>query len=206
MAIELKEHTACESQYTDNVTGEKLRLWAIVGGTLAVAFANYEFTERLNYSEKFDSSKDSKWPTWEGPRLSDVEGGEARIQAWLEKSMALRAIRQDRFKQVSEILHSVNPYRVELVSSRFHDFGNCTYVWYKLEFTSARVGIVRADSARYCGCAESEEVKKWGNAKWQALTDFFRQFIGNAPSLWEELSEEVFGQVLDTLRRYQDEV
>lgn len=197
--FELVNHTACESMYRHVDTGEVIRLWAIVGGTLAVAFDNFEFTERLNYCEQFDSSKDAGWPTWEGPRLENVDGGETRIRAWFEKSVELRIIRRERYACIREAVKARSEYHIRLKSRRFHDLDNRTYVWFELDLNSARVSPVTCSSKYYAGRCEGT-IEKWGNQAWRTLAEFFNPLFDNGMPMWEDLTAEVFEQVLAVLR------
>jgi hypothetical protein len=97
-------------------------------------------------------------------------------------------------------MHSDNPYRADWKSRRFHDLGNRTYMYCKLELTSARISPVTVESGCYWGRCE-EEITRWDDEKWKGLRDFFNPLFDNGMPMWEDLTDEQFTDVLEILRK-----
>lgn len=196
--FELVGSTPCETFYKDEVSGERIRLWAIHGGVLAVAFESLEFTQRLNHCDAFDSKKDPNWPQWNGPRLCDVAGGAKRIREWFDKSIVLRAMRRERFARIMEITQ----HGLLIKSRRFHDLGNRVYMWCELHLHPWHASPVTCKSSVYWGRCE-DSITNWADENWKALAGFLNPIFDATGYLvtWEGLDGEVFEELLEKLRK-----
>jgi len=197
MQVELLSHTSCESFY--RVGDEKLRLWAIVGGTLAISFDDYTFQERKNYSEKFDSKLDLNWVKWEGPRTSDFDGGESTLIDFVERNVPLRALRHARKEIIRDILGLSNEYYNNIISSRFHDKENRTYMRCEFDLCDS-ISPITCESGCYWGRCE-RELHMWANDAWKRLANALNPIFDNKRyTTWEQLTDEKFDSLKEEFR------
>lgn len=187
--IILLSYTECESRYLCD--GVVLRLWAIVGGTLAVDFEDFGYSQRYNYSEKFDSNK-SQWETWSGPRIADLDGGAETLRKFIKEQLPKKELQEKRVKILKDT------FGWKITSRRFHDTDNRAYVVFHIDLNHFRCPTITADSASYGGRA-SENCIKFADEKWNKVYSVLQ----NAPyslKCWHELTEEEFNQVVDTMK------
>ena len=206
MEVTLLSHGCCDSYY--QVGEEKLRLWAIVGGTLAVAFDDYSFQERYNHVDKFDTKLDPNWVKWEGPRASDLTDGEQTLVDFMTKNVPLRELRNSRIQEISQIL-GLTEYNNKISSQRFHDLDNRTYMYCHLEIR-AYVPVITATSGCYWGRCD-DEIQKWASPTWKRLASFLKLIWDKRENIystvtWEELSQFDYDCILNEFRIFAKEL
>jgi len=193
--IKLLSHTRCETFY--EVDGVKLRLWAITGGTLAVDFADFGFTERYNYCEAFDAKKHPDWETtWEGPRIEHLEGGATTLIDFVRRNLPKKELRETRKNILNE------KFGYELRSRRYHDLDNRAYFRAKVDLTSARVAGVSVESAYYWGQPDTIQFKYMAQ-EWIELHEWVKNLRGEQWKIHtlDELSEEQFEKYIELLEK-----
>jgi hypothetical protein len=188
--------SACETLY--DVDGKVLRLWIIVGGTPAVAFTNYSFTQRYPVVEKWSqknwSDKDIKYAhqdksNIQGPTFDVLPNGEASLYEYLKETTPLKKLREQRRSEL--------PYVCSIKSTRFHDKDNRCYFHCELRINDRGISPVTASSSCYAGRCE-HEIQKYASQWWKDAVNLFNPIFDKGHSNYEELSEEDF----QTIKRF----
>ena len=165
---------------------ERIRAWAIVGGTMALSLLDHTMTKRFNYCAERDSSIHD-YKTWDGVAIEHFEGGADTIYNYTSKAIAQREVQNDRMK-------AIGPPRFSPV---FWDEGNqCEFIceWNdsvtfnslltrnpKLwQYEASRIVSPIKVSSEYYGGRGEKRVAKYCDENWQKAID-----------LWEALPENI---------------
>ena len=209
--LKLLKSNTCESIYTFNE--EKFRLWAIVGGQLAIGlgddYCDFYGTTRLNYCEAFDDKKHPDWDTkWKGPRISDIEGGEAKAIKVVKNLIDHRDFMLFRQKQIYTILSKSNEIYDDneknfiLQSKRIHDPDNRTYLYCNLEL-GKRSPVITVFGNRYGGRCENEIIK-FAPKHWcdlmKSINPIFDKYLMKGDLSY--LSQEDFNGILEACKKF----
>ncbi len=206
MEVTLLSHGNCDAYY--RVGEEKLRLWAIVGGTLALAFDDYSFQQRYNQVDKFNSKIDPNWLAWGGPRSSDLTNGEQTLIDFVTKNVPLRDLRNARIQEILQIL-GLTQYSREIVSKRFHDKDNRTYMYCYLEIKDY-VPVVTVSSGCYWGRCD-DEIQNCASSTWKRLASFLKLIFDKerdnfSTTMWENLSQFDYDCILNEFKIFAKEL
>ena len=200
MTVNLKSMTRCESIYT--VGEHELRLWAIVGGQLAVSFNDGSFQERKNQCPKYEYGK-----SWEaGPTVDDLEGGSDTLRDFVTRNVPKQNLRRLRIETLKSFIAGIQPdlWGGKVKSRRFHDTDNNVYCYCEFGFPWY-VPPVTVISSAYAGRCD-EAIDQWATKEWKELRDYvnpmFDRRLGDTfPGCggWEDLGAEQFAKICGLL-------
>lgn len=188
--------TQCETVYS--VNSINVRLWAIIGGTLALGLNDYRYSERFNYSEKHDSKKHN-YLTWEPPTYNDLRGGVKTLTDFTNRASKIINKRKERVSIIREILGNKS---VVFATVRNNDKERVTMSWCASEAYCAPVtGSITAYRCRNphsFGRLDSE-ISEVASPQWLKLQTIANlNFTKNRN--WDEMTNAQFDLLLDCLR------
>jgi len=188
-----------------DVDGVVIRLWAIVGGQLAIAFDDYSFIERYNQCDKFAH----KWDQNDGPTVNylkrdnkhknyknAIEGIEI-IKDFINRNNHKRILRKKRIETL------LNRYKNKiklnkLQSRRYHDLNNKTYFRCEFNVINWYCTPVTVCGTQYSGRCD-EIIDKWADQNWVALKNHINPLFDKEFKMWEELTEDEFNIIVKLL-------
>lgn len=194
--------SVCDTIY--DVDGVRLRLWIITGGTPAVAFENYGFTQRYPAVERWSNKhwkghcydhQDPARAHLQGPTAAEVlPDGEDTLYQFVREYLPKLQLRMKRFEAL--------PTR-NLKSRRFHDRDECLYFRASVEFRPHYIGCVILDSRFWTGRINDRDRPRMEaqgpNAQsWLALADTLDRY-DTPHRAWEDLTEDQFQEIVAAL-------
>ena len=189
-----------------------LRLWIITGGTPALAFSDWSFTERYKSLKKWDNKhyNNSKYDHQEerypqGPTFEVLPNGLKDVQKFLDKYLDKRNLRTKRFKALPiQDLHRGqwgSMLDKQLKSKRFHDKVNRCYCHCTIDFRPNHISNVNVESSSYCG--QDDELKHLFPKGWSELSATMMECSLTRKNFtfknWEDLTEKQFETVCQAI-------
>ena len=208
--MKINSTKACETTF--EYEGQQLRLWIITGGTPAMSFADYSFTERYPVVEK--------WSDWHwgydkyehqiaghivGPMPKDVlPCGLETVKAFLAVNLPLKQLREQRIAAIDALQlpqHGLTMTQRGLCSKPRLDKANRVMVCFKVDLKRFRPVV--GESSCYGGRCEAE-IERYANPWWKRYAAFANPLFDSGIRTYEALSETQFQTMLTLLKEYAE--
>jgi len=178
-----------KNSYTHfSVNGVILKAWTIIGGTIAIAFDDFSFSERLGKKKGYIEKGLNQ-----NPEISDFDNGETTLYDFVSRNLPKKVLREKRYQELISLIGSTT-----IVSKRFHDKDNGCYFKCVLDFSqSNHIPPVTVRSSVYSGRVE-DTIKRYADIKWNVLNAVFSTTFDNGIR-FEDLTESEFAHLGVTL-------
>ena len=193
MKINQINTTSCTTTYI--VNGIKLRLWIITGGTPALSFEDYDYTQRYKPVEKWSSKHynhgkydHQEYNCIQGPTFDVLPNGIEDVKMFIKEHLPKKKLRDKRFDEL--------PFRGELHSRRIHDKDNYCYSYCVLRLKRNSVNMVLVES-KYYSSSEDELIYLFPN-KWVNLAKIMKKYNNYK---WEDLTEKQYNDICEAIKK-----